>query len=143
MTDRVGNTLEAEEFIAAFENCTLSADSFDHRNHVRLTWLYIHRYPALEALRKVSDGLKRFAASVGKAQRYHETITFALFFLINERIARGPINGDWEEFAATNADLLDWKESILKGYYAAETLSSDLARRVFILPDKPNDLFKN
>ena len=136
MTDPAGNIPEANKFIAAFENCTLSTDSFDHRHHVRLTWLYIQRYPTLEALKKVSEGLKRFASSVGKAQRYHETITFALFFLIGERVARGPLNGDWEEFAALNADLLDWKENILKNYYAAETLSSDIARQVFILPDK-------
>jgi hypothetical protein len=42
----------------------------------------------------------------------------------------------WEEFAATSADLLDWKENILKKYYRAETLASDLARRTFLMPDR-------
>jgi hypothetical protein len=42
----------------------------------------------------------------------------------------------WEEFAQANPDLLMWKNGILKRYYAEETLQSDLAKRVFIFPDK-------
>jgi hypothetical protein len=42
---------------------------------------------------------------------------------------------DWAAFAAANADLLHWQNSVLKTYYRAETLQSDLARRVFVFPD--------
>ena len=41
----------------------------------------------------------------------------------------------WHQFAATNPDLLNWKDNILKKYYRDETLSSDLAKRVFLFPD--------
>ena len=35
-----------------------------------------------------------------------------------------------------NPDLLVWKDGILSRYYREATLKSDLARRVFVLPDK-------
>ncbi len=42
-------------------------------------------------------------------------------------------------FAASQGkptDLLTWKDGVLKRYYAEETLQSDLAKRVFVLPDR-------
>lgn len=35
-----------------------------------------------------------------------------------------------------HADLFDWKNSILLRYYRPETLHSDLARRIFLMPDR-------
>jgi hypothetical protein len=43
---------------------------------------------------------------------------------------------DWEEFAARNPDLLEWKDGILGRYYRQETLKSELARSIFLFPDK-------
>ena len=42
----------------------------------------------------------------------------------------------WEQFAAMHADLFDWKNSILLHYYQKETLQSELARRIFVMPDR-------
>jgi hypothetical protein len=124
-----------EEFIRQFEDCTLAPENFHHPNHVRLAWLYLRQYSTLQALDKFSDGLKKYAASLGKATLYHETITWAYIFLIQERIARGD-ETTWQEFAEKNPDLLNWQENILKRYYLEETLASDLAKRVFIFPDR-------
>jgi hypothetical protein len=124
-----------EEIIQCFEGDTIPGDSFHHTDHVRLAYAYLCEYPVLRALEKFSVALKRFAATRGKTQLYNETITFAYFFLIRERMARyeGTI---WEEFAEHNPDLLVWKDGILSRYYAEGTLKSDLARKVFVLPDK-------
>lgn len=43
---------------------------------------------------------------------------------------------DWNEFARRNFDLLVWKNGILSHYYEEATLQSDLARSVFLFPDK-------
>lgn len=125
-----------QEFITQFEACTLPAESFHHPDHVRLAWLYLDQAPALEALTRFTDGLKRFAAANGKPGLYHETITWAFIFLISERRARIGRQHTWPEFAAANADLLDWQNNILKQYYRTETLSSDMARRIFVMPDR-------
>lgn len=124
------------EFVRAFETGALPAGSFHHADHVRLAWLYLRDKPFTGALEAFCSGLRRFAASVGKPGLYHETITWAYLLLIHERRARLAPGHTWEEFAAGNADLLDWKDPILKKYYRDETLASDFARRAFVLPDR-------
>jgi hypothetical protein len=125
-----------EEFIANFEDGSLGIEFFHHSDHVRVAFLYLCSYPALEALERFSTSLVRFAATHGKPGLYHETITWAFMFLIRERIARAGHQQTWSEFAACNGDLLSWKENILKKYYRDETLHSDLARNTFLFPDK-------
>jgi hypothetical protein len=125
-----------EEFIASFENCSLSNESFHHSDHVKLAFLYLCRYPALEALQRFSTSLVRFATAHGKPGLYHETITWAFLLLIRERIARAGHQQTWTEFVASNGDLLNWKDNVLKKYYCDETLTSDLARSTFLFPDK-------
>jgi hypothetical protein len=123
-------------FVRAFEDCVLPAGSFHHADHVRLAWLYLRDKPFAAALEAFCSGLQRFAAANGKPGLYHETITWAYLLLIHERRARRAENHPWEEFASANADLLDWKNPILKKYYRDQTLKSDFARRVFVLPDR-------
>lgn len=125
-----------EEFIERFENCTLPGESFHHRDHIRVVWLYLRCYPVLETLNRFSEGLKRFAIANGKPNLYHETITWAYVFLIHERRERSGREQGWAEFVATNADLFDWKNNVLKSYYQDDTLRSEIARRVFVFPDK-------
>ena len=124
-----------EELIQNFENDTLPGDSFHHADHVRLAYAYLSKYPVLVALERFISALKKFATARGKSQLYNETITFAYLFLIHERMARFE-SLDWEEFASRNRDLLVWKDGILSQYYCEGTLKSDLARSVFVLPDK-------
>jgi len=121
------------ELLERFENGSIAADSFHHREHVRVVFLYLCRFPVLEALQKFASALKRFASAEGKSNRYHETITWGYVFLVRERMSRGQ---DWKCFAAANPDLLNWEDSILRKYYREETLKSEKARQVFVMPDK-------
>jgi hypothetical protein len=125
-----------DEFIAKFEDCSLPNKSFHHSDHVKIAFLYLCRYPALEALQRFSASLAKFAAAKGKPGLYHETITWAFVFLIRERMARAERQQTWAQFAADNTDLLNWKDNVLKKYYCEGTLASDLAKSTFLLPDK-------
>ena len=127
--------MTGDEVIERFERGLGPGEEFHHADHVRLAFAYLCQYPLLEALEKFSAALRRFAAARGKTQLYHETITCAYFFLIRERMARFEC-ADWEEFAQRNPDLLIWKGGILGRYYEEATLKSDLARVVFLFPDK-------
>jgi hypothetical protein len=127
-----------DEFVRLFETGSLAGE-FHHADHVRLAFAYLSEYPVLEALEKFCSALKRYAAARGKAQRYHETITYSLFFLIRERMARADAL-DWEAFRRENSDLFAWKDGILARYYQASTLDSEFARSVFVLPDKLREL---
>jgi hypothetical protein len=124
------------ELIDQFESGAIPPDSFHHVDHVRLAFAYLRQYSVLEALEKFPAALQRFAKSHAKPNLYHQTITWAYIFLIHERIVRARSPQTWEKFAQANPDLLTWKDGILMKYYADETLQSDLARRVFIFPDK-------
>lgn len=124
--------------IRQFEADTLPRE-FHHADHVRLAFAYLAEYPVLEALERFCRALKGYAAARGKPGRYHETVTYSLFFLIRERMARGGCPG-WDEFAEKNPDLFCWKDGVLSRYYQRSTLESDFARSVFVLPDKPREL---
>ena len=124
------------EWMEAFECSTLPNESFHHADHVKMAFLYLQKYPPLEALGRFSSALTRFAAANGKPNLYHETITWAFLLLIRERLARASAPQNWAEFSAANPDLLRWKGNILKKYYRPETLTSELARTVFLFPDK-------
>ncbi len=130
-----------DDFLAAFEACTLREDEFHHADHVRMAFLYVSCHPALEAIRRFSAALQAFAASLGKAGLYHETITWAYLLLVRERLERmrEPAGAppDWAAFAAANPDLLEGRNAALLAYYRPATLASPLARRVFVLPDRP------
>jgi hypothetical protein len=127
-----------EAFMTAFEDCTLGNEGFHHADHVRMAFLYLSRYPVLQAIERFSVALARFAAAKGKPELYNETVTWAFLLLIRERIARAEYPPTWEQFVQQNPDLLTWKENILKTYYRDETLSSELAKKVFLFPDKIN-----
>lgn len=124
-----------DELIAGLENATLINANFHHADHVRAAFAYLLRYPALEAMQRFSAALAHFAASCGRADRYNETITWAFILLVRERLARAAKTMTWEEFAAENPDLLNWRENILKRYYREETLGSAFAKTTFVFPD--------
>jgi hypothetical protein len=128
--------LNETEWMEAFEKCALPNGSFHHEEHVKMAFLYLKKFTPLEALNRFSSGLARFAWANGKPDLYNETITWAFFLLIRERIARANSPQTWAEFSASNADLLCWENDILKKYYRPETLASALAKSVFLFPDK-------
>src|SRR5579871_237766 len=131
-----------QEFIADFESCDLRNEDFHHADHVRLAFLYLCRFPVLEAVEGFSRALQRFATAHGKPNLYHETITWAFLFLIRERIVLQSSRQDgrqptWPEFAAENPELLNRKSKlILSDFYSDDLLSSDLAKQIFILPNR-------
>lgn len=141
-----------QEFLRAFEATRIAPADFHHRDHIRAAWAVLCQYPLAEALHRYRAALLRIAARAGKPGIYHETITWAYLLLIHERLAEvspaitqgreaaGPQSGEglhFAEFAARNPDLLTWGPSILDAYYPKEVLSSEHARRVFVLPGGP------
>ena len=123
------------ELIEAFENGGIANTDFHHANHVRMAWTYLREYGFPAGAQRFVDALQRFAAANGKPQLYHATITWAYLVTINERMERGA--GSWEEFAGANADLLTWKPSIIDALYRPETIASEHAKQVFVLPNRP------
>ena len=122
------------ELFDRFVDASLPADQLHHRQHVHVAWLFVQQHGMPAALSEFSTALKRFAAAKGAHGLYHETITWAFLLIISERQAKHPAS-TWAEFAAANQDLLTWQPSILDRYYSKELLSSEVAKRTFLMPD--------
>ena len=121
-------------FLTAFENLQLTA--LDHRAHVRLGWLYLQRWPFSRALDELRRSLGAFAHDRGKPNLYHETLTGFYLLLIQERMARQGAGHTFEELAEDHPDLFARGAPIEHRYYRHETLDSELARRILVLPDR-------
>ena len=131
----MANTTELTdlEFARAFEACELSNDVFHHRDHIRLAWIYLHRYGEQEARKQIAAAIRKFAAHHGKSDKYHETITVAWLRLVANATARLTPEASFDNLTAAAPDLLD-KRSIER-FYSAAALASDAARTSWVQPD--------
>jgi hypothetical protein len=117
-------------FLAALEDTSLPDHAFRHRDHLRAAYLYLCRDGFAGAIVSMPAALRRFAASRGRAERYHETVTLAFLVLVNERLqAEDP--GSFESFLARHPEIAE--RDLLQRYYRPETLSSERARSTFVL----------
>ncbi len=128
-------SLEAETLMSDFESCKIDPGDFNHRTHVLLAWLYLEDRPLVSAIEAITGGLKRLTKAVGAEDKYHETVTWAFVLLIHDRRCKLGAGHCWREFEEANMDVLSSKPSPLGRYYRPETLSSDLAKQVFLMPD--------
>jgi hypothetical protein len=125
-----------DELIRQFEDCSLPLEALRHCVHIEIAYLYLRKYALLDVLARFPAALTRYAEAHGKKGLYHETITWAYILLIHERMQRAGHAQSWDQFKTANPDLLSWTATVLKQYYRDETLSSDLARKIFLFPDK-------
>ncbi len=129
-----------DEFLAAFEACTLTRNEWTHAAHVRVAWLYATR--AADPLPLVRAGIQKLNATFVRApgappdargpDGYHETITTAFVLVIAARARAGE---SFEAFAARNPDLFDRTFPALLAHYSPERLYSAEARVAFVEPD--------
>lgn len=124
-----------EEFLSAFESCSLPEREWTHAAHVRMAWLYLRRRPLAEVVAVVREGIQRYNGSLKKPSGYHETITCAFLRLIGNRLRNDGAAQSFAEFSACHPDLMERGMSILLRYYRKETLFSAPARATFVHPD--------
>jgi hypothetical protein len=95
-----------EQFLADLEACRLPATEFNHAAHVRLGYLCLREHAYPEALSRVRSVIQNYANSIGKGERYDETITVAFLTLIQEFLSGRGDAGGWEAFREQNPELL-------------------------------------
>lgn len=66
-----------EELMSGFEAQTIEPGRFGHREHVRLTWLYLQRYGRPEVEHRLLTGLRALAARAGKPEKFSAPLTLA------------------------------------------------------------------
>jgi hypothetical protein len=134
MNVRLGTAhLSDKEFVVAFEDCRITGDSFHHADHVRLAWLYVREFGEIGAQEKFLAGIRKLAAHLGAAQKFHCTTTVAWLRLVaaaQREDSRTALFGDW---VVKHHSLLD-KEFLL-AHYSKECLDSAEARNGWVEPD--------
>ncbi len=124
-----------QALLQAFEDCSLSPAELRHRDHIFVAWSYLQGASLGAAEDRFCRNLRRFAEAHGKTMLLHETITWAYVTLIHERLQCGPATfAAFAAFAVANPDLFDHAAGALARIYDPETLASEHARRVFVLP---------
>jgi hypothetical protein len=127
--------LNDADFLQQFEAATLAAELFSHLGHVRAAFLFLQREPLILAQRHFASAIQRYAGALGKPEKFHTTVTYALLAVMAARQGI-QLCKNWGEFVTSNADLVSDGRALLLNYYTITTLDSDNARRQFVLPDK-------
>ncbi len=124
--------LSDQEFLEAFEDCTLPGTLFHHADHIRLARLYVLRLgdgagPA------AAVAIRRYANRQGATTKYHETITQAWMALVVAAVSEEEPGDSFETFAAAHPRL--FQKDALSPHYSKSLLASEEARAVYVPPD--------
>src|SRR5262245_22078279 len=126
-----------EEFLAAFEGRTLTPAEWHHRDHLRVAWLYLERWPLDEAIARIGRGIRalnaHFAVPEALDRGYHETLTqlwMRLLHGLREAVGR---EDSFEAFLDRHPYLLN--RFLGRLYYSRERILTEKAKREFVEPD--------
>lgn len=127
--------LSVDVLVQEFENNTLNPEVFGHTEHLVAAYFMLQKYPFIEAAATYSKCVKSLAKRAGAADKFNTTTTLAFLSLIAERM-NCCADAGWDTFIGQNQDLTE--KTVLSALYSNERLNSHLARKVFLLPDLPN-----
>ena len=125
--------LTEQEFCEGFELLQIPKESFHHREHIRLAWIYSSRYSEAQAGAHMTQGIRAFARHHGVEAKYHHTITLAWMRLVWHAVRTTPRAPHFASFAHANPHLLN--QRLLSDYYSSEVLNQDAARSGWVEPD--------
>jgi len=121
------------ELTRSLERGEIANESFHHWSHLHVAWVYLTESSCVEeAATKMRNTLQRFAASAGKSEKYHETITLFWVHLLAGMRAVGS-RESLKQIVQANPRLLE--KDFPLAYYSPERLFSDKARSSWIEPD--------
>src|SRR6266545_818579 len=77
------------ELTRALERGNLPNEGFHHADHLRVALVYLNESPSVDAaVDRMASTLRQFAASVGKAEKYSQTVTeFWMYQMAAARVA--------------------------------------------------------
>lgn len=110
----------------------LDPRTFSHHEHLRMAFEMLRQHDFCAAALGYSQALRRVTAAAGKPEAFHQTTTIAFLSLIAERMELSRA-ADFAAFWQLHPELRD--RNVLGRFYRAARLSSDAARRTFLLPD--------
>jgi hypothetical protein len=121
------------ELARALENGEIDNVDFKHFHHLHVGWAYLSEHSSVDdAIARMRATLRKFAASAGLPQKYHETITI-FWMRILSALWNADENADLQNWVELNPQLLE--KDFPFNYYSRERLLSDAARLKWVEPD--------
>jgi hypothetical protein len=119
----------------ALERCELPPAGFPHASHLRVAWVYLNESGSLdEAVERMGATLRRFAAAVGKAEKYSEPTT--VFWMLQVAAARAAIpDADLDTLLRAYPRLLD--KNLMRASEAPHVIAPGSTDSSSDAPDRP------
>lgn len=126
-----------DTFLEQFESTAWPLSDWHHRQHIKIAYLYLCRYPLDAAIAKMCAGVKKFNAAnklpEGQDRGYHETTTQAWMYLVHCTLQEfGPAESA-DAFVDKHTQLLS-KRALLF-FYSRDYIMSWEAKQRFVEPD--------
>lgn len=131
--------------VESLEDGSLPPGEFDHRAHLRYSWILLKRSSLGEVLPRISDALRRFAIRHGAPDKFHTTVTWTYVLVMHQLMQpAGTATGSppdlcFERFLEENPLLLEPVPRFMSRFYDASSWQAPLAARVYVLPDRVRD----
>ena len=123
--------------LAQFEDGSLPRDLWNHRAHVRVSYLYLRRHPFDEALRLMRLGIQAYNQAHGvrdaPLRGYHETLTVAWLTIVAATIKHHGVGKDSNDFCDSQPHLMS--RTLPRLFYTRHHIMSPEAKREFVEPD--------
>lgn len=120
-----------DEFLAAFERCSIPKADWTHTAHLRMAWLYLDRLPFDLAQVRIRTGIRRYNESLGNTTGYHDTVTVAFARLVAARRTTGE---PFDQFRTRCPELFGPYKELLRRHYSDERLKA--GEDEFVEPDR-------
>ena len=119
----------------ALERCEIPNEGFPHASHLRVAWVYLHESTSLDhAVACMAATLRRFAASVGHANKYSEPTT--VFWMLQVAAARAVMpDADLDTVLRAYPRLLD--KNLIRRDEATHVFAPDSTDSSSDSPDRP------
>lgn len=129
--------MDDDSLIRNFEAGTLSADQWHHREHVRMSYLLLMRFPLEVAIDRMRAGLQALNRAHGVPdvphRGYHETLTQAWMRLVDFSICQHGPAATSEQFLEQHPEL--GHSSTIRLFYSQPRIRSAEAKFRFVAPD--------
>lgn len=126
-----------EKFVAEFEAGRWPLAQWHHRDHIKLAYLYLKKYPLEQAVARVSAGIKAHNAARGVAegprQGYHETMTQAWMRLVHFTLSEYGPEETADAFYEHSPHLS--QKNALRYFYSPEAFIAPRSKYEFVEPD--------
>jgi hypothetical protein len=126
---------EVAALVRAFEDATIPAAEFTHVAHIAVAVSYLKKSPPDQALERMRNKIRAFAAHHGISGLYHETLT-TFWMRLLDHVAR-TYDVDLPLWRRINLIVERWgSRRPVDAHYSRELIASPAARESWIPPDR-------